>query len=615
MTWITGLDYAREDFFAARITAVEEVSTPGGAVNAHSWVEVVIDTSPSGTAGGEYVDADPGRSGTADSGPAYEVNNQSVAVGTVVLMRLKGLYEGGPVYEFAAPSQGSDPPPATELIVREVDGAPSVADVGTLEFHQDDGFVVSDQGGGTARVRLDPRLTVAEADGTPTVVNVGAILFDQTDGFTVTDAGGGFALVNVTHPTFNLTVEEVDGAPSLAGIHTIRFDSADGVVVSQPAAGVARIDLSPATFALTVREADGSPAVVPVTVLEFDQGDGFRVSDQGGGVARVDLVDPDTGEPPCDPCLFAAISKTDCVEVTTDAGTFLLAYDVVDDVWTSAEEYTYPTGSSGPFTFWFEGGALHLALDGLELLNCNNCCWRGGPLTEHDSQGLGGDCGGSSFEVCVRCRCCLDEGWYCVDNGGGCPGEALYLQYEDVCDLIDSICSGPYATEAEAQAVCPPPAQEITCDAVPTELPGAYTLTWALSASMAGFPGVLSTCDMIYQAGLSTPVTGPLVWQGTMANVTVPAAGGGCAGCGPHDFLVQQRVSCIEGEIPGSFVLTYESRSSCDAGANWDAWSTLGTSGADNDNGWGCIDPGFAPGTTGGGCGTCCALLWENDAL
>lgn len=36
--------------------------------------------------------------------------------------------------------------------VQEVDGTPAVASVGTLKFDQDDGFVVTDEGGGVARV-------------------------------------------------------------------------------------------------------------------------------------------------------------------------------------------------------------------------------------------------------------------------------------------------------------------------------------------------------------------------------------------------------------------------------------------------------------------------------
>jgi hypothetical protein len=42
----------------------------------------------------------------------------------------------------------------SSLTVKEVDGSPSVSDVTTLEFHQDDGFVVSEVSPGVARIDL-----------------------------------------------------------------------------------------------------------------------------------------------------------------------------------------------------------------------------------------------------------------------------------------------------------------------------------------------------------------------------------------------------------------------------------------------------------------------------
>jgi hypothetical protein len=317
-------------------------------------------------------------------------------------------------------------------------------------------------------------------------------------------------------------------------------------------------------------------------------------------------------------CDLAALSNIDCVLVTYGEVEVILAKS--GDVWTSADVIDYPLGS-GVFSFWFEGGTCHLSLNALELINCGDGCFRAGPITGHTAQRVLPElaCSGDTFEVCVVCRCCFPEGWYCVDNGDGCPGEALYLMDADVCELEASICSGPYDSEAEALAVCPvvvpPPGdQEITCDEIPTTLPGVYTLTWSTAVGMPGHPATISTCDMTYQAGLSTPVTGPLVWQGTMTGVTI-AANDPCTGCGPHDFLIQQRVRCVEGEIPGSFQLIYETRSSCDDGATWDAWSTLGASGNDTNNGWAVGDPGFAPGISGGGCGDCCAIWWSNDAV
>lgn len=66
--------------------------------------------------------------------------------------------------------------------------------------------------------------------------------------------------------------------------------------------------------------------------------------------------------------------------------------------------------------------------------------------------------------------CCCDiagwagPGWYCVEDGGGDCNTVVELTEDDRCDTGIAICSGPYDSEADAEAECtgdPPP--DLTC--------------------------------------------------------------------------------------------------------------------------------------------------------
>ncbi len=55
----------------------------------------------------------------------------------------------------------------------------------------------------------------------------------------------------------------------------------------------------------------------------------------------------------------------------------------------------------------------------------------------------------------VTCTdCCPEEGWYCIDNGAGCPGIVVELVGNESCDPSITICAGPFPTEAEAEEIC-----------------------------------------------------------------------------------------------------------------------------------------------------------------
>jgi hypothetical protein len=475
---------------------------------------------------------------------------------------------------------------------------------------EDEGVLTAERGTRPAKVAVNFRWKDLPENGTP----FWAVEVDDPDGQAGAVAGSAFSLYDDmlatgTHPgppdnLAELTARAEARARSYydeLASYGDRFRAVYGGVVARAAA-------LPGPQIAAVRWGDLGQGM-RTEVLRWPPRPAWRPAELPPPAAEA--PEPPEAESSCD---LAKLSNIDCVLVSDGEEEIILAK--AGGVWTSADLYEYPLGA-GVFEFWFADGRFHLSLDGLELADCGNGCFRAGPLTGHTPQRALPDlaCSGDTFDVCVSCRCCYPEGWYCVDNGGGCPGEPLYLMDADVCEQEPSICSGPYDSEAEALAACGPTPgeQTITCDEIPTTLPGAYTLTWSTAVGMDGHPAVISTCEMTYQAGLSTPVTGPLVWQGTMSEVAIPD-NGPCAGCGPYDFLIQQRVSCVPGEIPGSFVLVYETRTSCDGGANWDAWGTMGASGSDTNNGWAVGDPGFGPGTGGGGCGDCCAIWWSNDA-
>lgn len=118
------------------------------------------------------------------------------------------------------------------IVVREVDGDPSVTPVTTIEFDQDDGFVLSDQGSGVVRLNF---------------------------------VGGG---------AFNLTVQDSDTSPSFANINTIRFPSSKGFTLSSPGAGIVlvdQVDTRKGTVTFAVRNDDGLTAGIKgESMVDFD---------------------------------------------------------------------------------------------------------------------------------------------------------------------------------------------------------------------------------------------------------------------------------------------------------------------------------------------------------
>lgn len=199
-------------------------------------------------------------------------------------------------------------------------------------------------------------------------------------------------------------------------------------------------------------------------------------------------------------CELALLNSDDCVLITYLNGEtgeieyYYLEWDASSQTWKSGETFLYP-GGSGTFEFGYEEGRFRLTLGGLDLINCGDGCYTGSWITGHgtDETGTGlpesTPCNATSFTVCLSCACCPIDGWdgpgwYCVNDlttgtGTGTSGEECEVQYlmeEDKCDDDLKICSGPYETEAEANAVCGCVFNGTCCDEVCQERTFKVTL-------------------------------------------------------------------------------------------------------------------------------------------
>lgn len=176
---------------------------------------------------------------------------------------------------------------------------------------------------------------------------------------------------------------------------------------------------------------------------------------------------------------FSAMSTTQVTDAAaqlrnTAAGTWTLQ-EWVDGSPGSWQDFNFDwTGGTGTVVLTFEAdGTPVLNLGGNPLyLRCAaaDATFVGGPRNGFTGGGSPPTeaCAPNDFVLRVACTCCSIDGWegpdvtgvtkwYCVDTGDGCPGEAMPLTVEDRCDDTIVICSGPYDTQEEAEADCPPP--------------------------------------------------------------------------------------------------------------------------------------------------------------
>lgn len=214
-------------------------------------------------------------------------------------------------------------------------------------------------------------------------------------------------------------------------------------------------------------------------------------------------------------------------------------------------DFTYD-GGSGPVAFWVDVDGPHLSINDFELALL--CVTDGCAEFAHGPQlsgtlGTGTPpsepCADNTLIVRVCCQCCsIDgwggEGWYCVEasgesldtytletgtdallledgaslltlesEGGGCVPE--YLTPDDRCDGGIVICSGPYASESEAEAACAGDGISIDC------CPGVWPETLCATFSEPG-----GGTGVWWPALVEVPLTwngGTLKWEGSYCTV------------------------------------------------------------------------------------------------
>lgn len=266
-------------------------------------------------------------------------------------------------------------------------------------------------------------------------------------------------------------------------------------------------------LSLVIAQRDKFGTWIVQQVLGEDVGTGSGTS--GGSSPTSGAVD----------CELAGVNDTDCIKVIGPENTVYLVGS--GGIWSSTENLTYFDGhNTGAVEFNFSRGSMHLSVGGLELVNCGNGCFKGGPITGHDEDfGTGSPipqtaCAGRTFQCCISCTCCSipgwgGPGWYCVHNSaitgtGTLPEDCIAVELldEDRCDTSIEICSGPYDTEEEADLACmaagtgsgtSPPVSIECCDPPPGLLLYAH------------FSGALAEMGTVTLTGGPFPLTN---WSG-----------------------------------------------------------------------------------------------------
>lgn len=129
----------RTDPFFAKLTA----RTTSGGLYVYEWVEYIWNGTDSA-----FQAVDSPRSGSY----AYETNNILTDVDSFVWLMYAGYnVQGETVYVFDAPGGSLS---ASGITAKESDGSPSYSDVDSLEFDQDDGFVLTQPGTARAKISL-----------------------------------------------------------------------------------------------------------------------------------------------------------------------------------------------------------------------------------------------------------------------------------------------------------------------------------------------------------------------------------------------------------------------------------------------------------------------------
>jgi hypothetical protein len=241
--------------------------------------------------------------------------------------------------------------------------------------------------------------------------------------------------------------------------------------------------------------------------------------DVGGGTAEAASCSWLSGLATTDCLLLTVVSATGRCSGIDTAQSVELQWDGAD-TWDGTTDFDHTgAGTPGAVVFdWANPDDPTLTIDGVsgKFWGCNGA---GKLLFSFGGTDLCGGAAGScnnSFTVAVECACCSIEGWdgpgwYCVLDEGGedCETDPLIaaeLTDADRCDTGVTICSGPYETEEEADAVCNPAPISVGGCSIPQSITAEYTYSSGNAGCHSG--GVF---PLTYNSGIGRWVgTGPL---------------------------------------------------------------------------------------------------------
>jgi hypothetical protein len=187
-----------------------------------------------------------------------------------------------------------------DMTVKEADGSPLVSSVESIEFDQDGGFTVTDEGAGVVGIGLSLGFSdltdvsiSAPSNGQVPVYNSG-VWENVTPPYlsnsgTLTD--GRLCTWNNTNSEIDCDTTNAPTATALAanGSNCSEGQASRGVDASGNAEGCFTPEGGGGGGSVTVGESDGSPSVSDVSTISFNQSQGFTVTDEGGGEAEVGL--------------------------------------------------------------------------------------------------------------------------------------------------------------------------------------------------------------------------------------------------------------------------------------------------------------------------------------
>jgi len=195
-------------------------------------------TNASGTTGWKFVRLKLAAGAYADDGA--EVAGFVAVAGAIDGTNLFNPFAGERVWMRPSKQSGYYEFLPEALKVREVDGAPAVLPVVTLEFNQDDGFEVADQGSGVARVGFTPATAFFAESGLPSPFNISSDATWLDTGVSITlPSAGDYLLFYVAQ-----AVGQVSnfGAALGANVLTRLYDVDDAAVVGASSASALWID-------------------------------------------------------------------------------------------------------------------------------------------------------------------------------------------------------------------------------------------------------------------------------------------------------------------------------------------------------------------------------------